>query len=71
MVDKIDKGDLTAPQKEQNGVSGPIAGGKNKGNNPPDLLLSKTGSPLMRGILWAEVLGRPLCKRKGRGRYGL
>lgn len=32
--------------------------------------LAQTASPLMQGIIWAEVLGKPVSKRKGRGRHG-
>lgn len=27
-------------------------------------------SPLVKGIIWAEILGPPVSKRKGRGRHG-
>ena len=33
--------------------------------------LVQTTSPLMQGIIWAEVLGKPISRRKGRGRHGL
>lgn len=28
-------------------------------------------NPLTQGIVWSEILGPPLCKRKGRGRRGI
>jgi len=33
--------------------------------------LVQTASPLMQGIIWSEVLGKPVSRRKGRGRHGL
>lgn len=33
--------------------------------------LAQTASPLMQGVIWAEVLGKPISRRKGRGRHGL
>lgn len=27
--------------------------------------------PLKQGVVWAEVLGPPVCRRKSRGRHGL
>lgn len=36
-----------------------------------NLTAHKNTITLMQGIIWAEVLGRPLSKRKHRGRNGL
>jgi len=33
--------------------------------------LSQAPNPLIQGVIWAEVLGKPVCKRRGRGRYGI
>ena len=37
----------------------------------PIVPLAPSASPLMQGIIWAEVLGRPVSKRRGHGRHGL
>ncbi len=49
---------------------------KNQGNSTQREIISKisdrqNANILMQGVIWAEVLGRPLYKRKYRGRYGL
>jgi len=36
----------------------------------PIVPLAPSASPLMQGIIWAEVLGRPVSKRRGHGRHG-
>lgn len=33
--------------------------------------LGRYASPLVQGIVWAEVLGKPVSKRQGRGRHGI
>ncbi len=71
MVDKVNRGSLAASRTEQLDQAAQNAAGRAGTNTYLVLPFSQTGSTLMRGILWAEVLGRPLCKRKGRGRYGL
>ncbi len=32
--------------------------------------LTQTASPLMQGVIWSEVLGKPVSRRRGRGRHG-
>lgn len=36
----------------------------------PIVPLAPSASPLMQGIIWAEVLGKPVSKRRGHGRHG-
>jgi len=36
----------------------------------PIIPLAPAASPLMQGIIWAEVLGKPVSKRRGHGRHG-
>lgn len=36
----------------------------------PIIPLAPSASPLMQGIIWAEVLGKPVSKRRGHGRHG-
>ena len=41
-------------------------------DQPTGHVLERPGyTSLMRGFLWAEALGRPVCMRRGRGRHGL
>lgn len=42
------------------------------GTLPPALAhLDRYANPLIQGVIWAEVLGRPVSKRRGRGRNGI
>ncbi len=34
-------------------------------------VLKRSRSPLRQGIIWSEVLGRPVSHRRGRGRFSL
>ena len=31
----------------------------------------RSNSPLRQGVIWSEVLGRPVSQRRGRGRFSL
>lgn len=35
------------------------------------ITMHQNANILMQGVIWSEVLGRPLFKRKYRGRHGL
>lgn len=35
------------------------------------VLLNRSRSPLRQGMIWSEVLGRPVSQRRGRGRFSL
>ncbi|MDD2579251.1 MAG: hypothetical protein PHP40_04145 [Eubacteriales bacterium] len=35
------------------------------------MLLDRSHSPLRQGMIWSEVLGRPVSQRRGRGRFCL
>ncbi len=74
-------GSLVAAMTEPAGVSS--LGGKglasgtswwdepSAGALPPGFAhLDRFRSPLVQGVIWAEVLGRPVSKRHGRGRRG-
>lgn len=40
-------------------------------NRKYGLPLDQKVGPLVQGVIWSEILGRPVSKRKGFGRFGL